>query len=297
MGRGGKNLWKDWEGVPGQDPPADLFWKLVPKYIKDDELSKRFIRFLSKCWNQARLDTKLLVSGQKPESLVSEIQIGDGSANAVRAGFVKGFIGDVIFRQYQACNGMDMGLDQAGSLDIFMAVCCHRNGIPQEISEKCKEAPPDHWPLVEQAVNSTFNELFKSENKQSGGSKKRSGGGGSKGSSGNAKKAAEKEKSPEPRGEEPSDKPWWRTETSSTDQWQDRDSSGWQDMGSSGGWQDRSSSDSWQDSWGSSSWDSWSRAPQSRPRSRSRSSRPRARSGERSRGRSRHSPLLRPRDR
>eukprot|EP00931_Biecheleriopsis_adriatica_P056345 TRINITY_DN3338_c0_g1_i1.p1 TRINITY_DN3338_c0_g1~~TRINITY_DN3338_c0_g1_i1.p1 ORF type:complete len:706 (-),score=166.46 TRINITY_DN3338_c0_g1_i1:75-2192(-) len=267
MGRGGKGKGKKGASASSttdaSEAPADLFWEVVPRYIQDEEVGKRCIKFMSKCWAQARSETKMLMEGRMLDTSVAEVNIGNGSPEAVREGFVKAWIADVLFRLYQAGNGLDMGLDKYEATDLFMQVCCDWEGLPFEVCRGL-DVPIQPWAVVEDAVQDTFRDLYKSNGGGGGGKKKKSSGGSKGGgSAATASSASRLTSRADDRQASSSNSgggsgggsggaPWWwkpEASTTSSNSGRGRDDDGWK----SRSWEDNG----WQNWGGDNSWKSW----------------------------------------
>lgn len=149
-------------------PPSSYFWEVVPKHVEDDKMAKRFIKFLTKTWSQARADTRLVVSGSRSEDVMTEVCIGDGSPKSVRDGFFKAWIGDVIYRLYQAAYSLDLGLEREVAINLFVEVCRYDDCTPPEIAERLLKKAVSRA-FVETAVQDAFRALHQTS---SGSSKK-----------------------------------------------------------------------------------------------------------------------------
>eukprot|EP00411_Alexandrium_monilatum_P118693 CAMPEP_0175665566 /NCGR_PEP_ID=MMETSP0097-20121207/17127_1 /TAXON_ID=311494 /ORGANISM="Alexandrium monilatum, Strain CCMP3105" /LENGTH=318 /DNA_ID=CAMNT_0016971947 /DNA_START=55 /DNA_END=1008 /DNA_ORIENTATION=- len=147
--------WGSCSGTSLDEPPTDIFWEVVPRFVTDPEVARRFIRFLTKCWTQAFAASRGLCKADHADK---------AAVAAARAAFTKTWISDALYRLYQACDGRNMHLTEGDARRMFGAMCNHADCLPGPLSRGL-DVPPQDWEVVVEIVERTFAELRESDHK------------------------------------------------------------------------------------------------------------------------------------
>lgn len=136
-------------GSGEDDAPWDIFWDIVPRYLFEAKVHKKFITFLTKAWNQA----------------LSEIRGVRGTQAKVEA-FVQKWISESLQRLDQSTGNIKEHLTVKQSTNLFGELF-HCGCLPMILS--CRVGvPPRDWRPVRKLVGETYAELHYSEHEDTG---------------------------------------------------------------------------------------------------------------------------------